>query len=84
MSNEPTIVKQWDSLPPEVYANGEWFSTRLLYKQYHDQKAEIDRLQAENTALVHDNERLIKTSSELATENERLREGLGELKQENE
>ena len=35
---------------------------------------ELERLQAENEALRHDNEKLIQTSADLATENERLRE----------
>lgn len=45
------IVKHWDELPPTVYVDGEPHSTRLLYKQYHDQKDELDRLQSENRVL---------------------------------
>ncbi len=31
---EPTIVTNWDSMPPEVYGNGEVFSTRVLAARY--------------------------------------------------
>jgi len=34
MGNEPTIVTNWDSMPPEVYAEGEVYSTRVLAARY--------------------------------------------------
>jgi len=34
MKNEPTIVTNWDSMPPEVYAEGEVYSTRVLAAKY--------------------------------------------------
>ena len=46
-----TIVTSWDSLPPEVYAFGEVFSTRVLHKQALDLKTEVAALKAENKRL---------------------------------
>ena len=31
---QPTIVTNWDSMPPEVYAEGEIYSTRVLAANY--------------------------------------------------
>jgi len=36
MKNEPTIVTNWDSMPPEVYAEGEIYSTRVLAQKYKE------------------------------------------------
>lgn len=36
MQNEPTIVTSWDSMPPEVYAEGEIYSTRVLAAKYKE------------------------------------------------
>ena len=34
MQKQPTIVTSWDSMPPEVYAYGEVYSTRVLADRY--------------------------------------------------
>ena len=34
MQEQPTIVTNWDSMPPEVYAEGEVYSTRVLADRY--------------------------------------------------
>ena len=34
MQKQPTIVTDWDSMPPEVYAEGEVYSTRVLAARY--------------------------------------------------
>ena len=34
MQEQPTIVTSWDSMPPEVYAEGEVYSTRVLADRY--------------------------------------------------
>jgi hypothetical protein len=44
MQNEPTIVTNWDSMPPEVYAYGEVFSTRVLAMRYQKMKAALEEI----------------------------------------
>lgn len=32
--SEPTIIRNWDCMPPVVYADGEIYSTRVLAEQH--------------------------------------------------
>ena len=43
-NDKPTIVTNWDSMPPEVYANGEIFSTRVLADNYRKMKEALVRI----------------------------------------
>ena len=77
------IVTNWDSLPPTVYVDGEPHSTRLLYKQYHDQRDEINRLQAELKDALSANELqsisfsdLLKSHKSLVAELDKVRSAL--------
>ena len=45
-AGEPIIARTWDQLPPTVYSDGEWYSTRVLADQHRKQAAEIERLRA--------------------------------------
>lgn len=49
---QPTIVTNWDSLPPEVSYGGEVFSTRVLHKQYLDALKEIEELKRDQKTLA--------------------------------
>ena len=42
---EVTIVTSWDSMPPEVYANGEIFSTRVLAAQHRKANEMVEELE---------------------------------------
>ncbi|MCD6578396.1 hypothetical protein J7L48_02875 [bacterium] len=55
MQNEPTIVTNWDSMPPEVYAEGEIYSTRVLAAKYQKmEKALKDfKEQYPNSPWIH-------------------------------
>jgi hypothetical protein len=67
---EPTIVTSWDSMPPEVCADGEVFSTRVLaaqHKKADERVEELEALVAEHTKVnlqaclvVDDQSKLIK------------------------
>jgi len=41
---KPTIVTNWDSMPPEVYAEGEIYSTRVLAARYKAMEDLLDEL----------------------------------------
>ena len=44
---EPTIVTNWDSMPPEVYAEGEVYSTRVLAMKYRKMEAALKSFKAQ-------------------------------------
>lgn len=48
MSTEPTIVTNWDSMPPEVYAEGEVYSTRVLAARYKRMEDALKSIISEN------------------------------------
>ena len=39
--SEIRVVKTWDEIPPVVQYGGEFFSLRVLEKNYHDMKAQL-------------------------------------------
>ena len=47
MQNEPTIVTNWDSMPPEVYAEGEAYSTRVLAMKYQKMEAALKKFKSQ-------------------------------------
>ena len=40
----PTIVTNWDSMPPEVYAGGEVYSTRVLAMRYRKMEDALEEI----------------------------------------
>ena len=48
---KPTIVTNWDSMPPEVSANGELFSTRVLCARYKEMEEKTDQQEKFSEAI---------------------------------
>jgi len=65
--------KTWDELPPVVWAEGEWFTTRLLEAQYRRLKAEnVNLLEALHSLMSLHKEDIKEVSKGIGTKSRRL------------
>ena len=53
MKTEPIIVTSWDSMPPEVYAEGEVYSTRVLAAKYKKMENALKELKSRFALSPH-------------------------------
>ena len=44
--SEIKIVTSWDELPPVVNDQGQWYSTRVMEKQYRDALSQVEQVRA--------------------------------------
>lgn len=72
IAGEIRIPKSFDALPPVVWAEGEWFTTRVLDSQHRDLEDENLRLADKIEALEAENARLKQREAELVALLERL------------
>jgi len=66
MSKEATVVTNWDSMPPEVFAEGEIYSTRVLAMKYRKMEEALLSI-SKNTCCDNCQEAALVAKKALAT-----------------
>lgn len=52
-NREPRIITDWTTIPPDVMADGELVSLRVLAKEHEDAMAMVEKLKAELFEKYH-------------------------------